>query len=150
MKSIYIYIYTCECVSCCWDGGSCVSCAEAAGFRCRWTGDEMIWPFHCWISLLQRSNRTLLWPRSAKLFQLPAQMLTWHVFSLHFHLLLSLFSNRKWVPGETPEPALDARRQDQPLPALSQTAEPTNQSELHEPVSQSPRGNVGFLPSWHN
>lgn len=62
-------------------------------------------------------------------------------FSLSFSFS---FSNRKWVPGETPEPALDARRQDQPLPALSQTAEPTNQSKLYGPARPIITQKLGF------
>lgn len=86
----------CECVSCCWDGGGRVSCAEAAGFRCRWTGDEMIWLNQ---SLLNQSVTAFVpnTPLASLRKTLPTASADadMTVFSLHFHLLLSLFSNRK-------------------------------------------------------
>lgn len=87
----------------------CVSCAEAACFRCRWTGDEMIWPFHCWISPLQCPHR-------AKLLQPPALLADVHVFAFppfHFYISTNVFShfqteneyrgkllNQRWTRGD--------------------------------------------------
>lgn len=75
------------CSFCCilWVGDFC---AEAACFKCRWTGDEMIWPFQCWIS-------PLLSPHRAKLLQLPALLADLNVFAfshLNFYISTLVFS----------------------------------------------------------